>query len=171
MGEKKLFQIDRIVCAACSGTGLYVGFAENNGAAVACHPCKGLGHTELRVEWEEFDERAERPNVRRVYECNPGIGIGAGQGHALEEFGGIPYADWREGKPFPRGTEMRRYTCPAWWFQCADYDKKPDWEDCQTLGVFSSCPHFGQKSECWVRWDKENPLTNPDQGETCQKKT
>lgn len=30
-------------CNACKGTGLYVGMAERDGAAVVCYTCKGTG--------------------------------------------------------------------------------------------------------------------------------
>jgi len=30
-------------CSACKGTGLYVGMAEREGAAVVCSRCKGTG--------------------------------------------------------------------------------------------------------------------------------
>jgi len=52
--------------------------------------------------------------------------------------------------------KMRNYTCPAWWYQIADYKRKPDWDECLILGSFSSCAHFSKKEKCWEKWDKEN---------------
>ena len=51
----------------------------------------------------------------------------------------------------------RIITCPAWWYQVADYEKKPQWGEC-LLGTgwrFDECEHFANKAECWDRWDKE----------------
>jgi len=143
-------------CSECHGTGLYVGMAERDGAAVVCHHCKGTGKYHFTHEYEEFTGRKPNPKVIRIYEVNPGIMIGTGKGHTLEEFGGLPAVDWAAGKPFGPGTEDRRYTCPAWWYQSADYKKKPDWDECGALGSFSSCKSFAAKSLCWNKFDKEN---------------
>jgi hypothetical protein len=51
---------------------------------------------------------------------------------------------------------MRKYTCPAWWYQSADYKKKPNWKECLACGSFSSCKHFSIKQNCWDRFDKES---------------
>ena len=142
-------------CAECGGTGLYVGMAERDGASVVCHRCKGTGMFHFTHTYEEFTGRKITPKVIRVYKTNPGIMIGASQGHTLEEFGGLSYKDWTEGKKFEIGTENRKYTCPAWWYQSADYDKKPDWNECG-FGSFSSCKSFGTKDQCWNKFDREN---------------
>jgi len=93
-----------------------------------------------------------------VLKANPGIGVGvlAERGLTLESFGGMPYKDWLNGKPFPAGSEMRDYTCPAWFYQSADYDRKPGWDWCTISGTFSGCSHFSTKEKCWERFDKEN---------------
>ena len=145
-----------IECKDCMGTGLYVGLAERDGAAVVCHSCKGTGMTDFR--FNEFTGRKDKPNVKRVYQTNPGIVIGTGHGHSLSSFGGMPATDWADGKPFPPGSENRTFTCPAWWYQCADYDKKPKWDECMSNlgGSFSGCKHFCDKAKCWERFDKEN---------------
>ena len=145
-------------CRDCGGTGLYVGLAERDGAAIVCPTCKGTGCRTIRVEWEDFDGREIRQGVDRVFEVNPGICIGAGverHDYDLADFGGMDYEDWENGDPFPRGSENRRFTCPAWWYQSADYKKKPKWDECRWGGTFSSCPHFHAKDACWSRWDKE----------------
>jgi hypothetical protein len=148
-------------CNTCGATGLYIGFAERDGAAVVCRRCKGTGKITLRVEWEEFTGRKDTHDVSRVFQTNPGVGIGTGTNEDgdsfdLKDFGGISYDEWREGALFPSGTEMRRVTCPAWWYQCADYNKKPEWRECLTAGSFSWCQHFNDKEACWRRLDKEN---------------
>jgi hypothetical protein len=151
---KKLIEFDE-KCRACDGTGLYIGMGESDGAAIVCSICKGTGCRRFRHEYEEFTGRLERPGVTRVYEVNPGIRIGEGKGFRLEDFGGLPLKDWEAGLPFGPGTENRRFTCPCWWYQTADYNLKPAWRECGTLGSFSQCPYFGRKSECWERWDRE----------------
>ena len=151
---KKVFEVDR-VCPRCDGTGLYVGMAERNGAAIVCRYCGGTGKDQFRLEYEPFKQRKEKRDVQRVYQTNLGIGIGIGNGHTLESFGGMPFKEWEAGMDFPRGSEMREYTCPAWWYQSVDYDKKPEWSICG-WGTFSQCKHFQNKERCWKRWDKEN---------------
>lgn len=150
-----IFEKD-IRCTACDGTGLYVGFAEKDGAAVVCGKCKGTGCYKFRLEYEPFTGRRIRAGVERVYRVNPGIGIGEGPGFGLEEFGGMPADEWAGGKPFPPGSEDRKHVCPAWWYQSADYKKKPGWEKCIRCGSsFPGCRHFSDKARCWAEWDAE----------------
>ncbi len=145
-------------CPDCGGTGLYIGMAERDGAAVVCYKCKGAGKFHFVHEYEEFTGRKTREGVKRVFAANPGIVIGEREGVCyLSGFGGMPYEDWIAGLPFPRNSEMRKYTCPSWFYQTADYSKNPKWDECyESLGyTFSNCPHFTKKENCWLRWDKE----------------
>ncbi len=153
----KRFEVDA-ECEACKGTGIYVGIAERDGFGVQCHTCKGTGQEHLILEWKDFEGRKDREDVKQVLQVNPGIcaGIGKDKQFTLESFGGMPYRDWQEGKPFPKGSEMRAFICPAWWYQSADYKRKPDWEECTGCGSFSGCQHFNKKHLCWARWDREN---------------
>ena len=141
-------------CGSCKGTGIYVGMAERSGAGVVCSTCKGTGCRHVVIEYEDFDERVRRDDVERVYQVNSGICIGKGEGLSLEDFGGLPYDAWRDGAPFQAGMENRKFTCPAWWYQSADYKRKPNWDECG-WGAFSACKHFGNKQACWDRWDQE----------------
>lgn len=143
------------VCKSCKGTGLYSGMGERDGAAVVCHTCHGTGRHHFEYDYEEFKRRSSPPkSVVRVYRVNPGIGIGEGKGHRLTDFGGIPIKAWLAGGEFPPGTEDRGHTCPAWFYQSADYKKKPDWATCG-FGSFCDCDSFKNKEKCWERWDKE----------------
>ena len=151
---KKVFEVDE-VCTDCNGTGLYVGMAERDGAAVVCHSCKGSGRYHFKHEYEVFERRSERYEIKRVYQANPGICIGAGNGYKLEDFGGMPYKEWVQGFEFKIGMENRNHTCPAQYYQSANYKLKPDWDECG-FGMFSACEHFKNKSECWKRFDIEN---------------
>jgi len=156
--------VDR-VCESCQGSGLYVGFAERRGGAVVCSSCKGEGHYEETfrwTEWKEGQKRVVKRDIKRVFATNPGIGIGEGELEStgqilkLEDFGGVDYKEWQKSgkKAFVKGTEMRKFTCPAWWWQSANYDKKPDWKECCGFGSFSNCKHFCKKEKCWERYDK-----------------
>ncbi len=145
-------------CQSCKATGLYVGMAERDGAAVVCHTCKGTGKAHFKFEYDEFQGRKRNPAVEQVYQINPGIFIGKGKKgeYQLPDFGGMPYGEWLKDKPFTAGMENRAFTCPAWWYQSADYKKKPKWEECGNWGgSFSDCESFKTKELCWKRWDAE----------------
>jgi hypothetical protein len=76
----------------------------------------------------------------------------------LETFGGVPHEEWAKLKnpnKFPPRTEMRRWACPAWWYQCVDYDLKPQWKECIGCGSFRDCSCYPDKEKCWERFDKE----------------
>lgn len=144
-------------CKSCNGTGLYVGMAERDGFAIVCSTCKGTGKFRLVIEYKDFEKRKKQKDVKRVLQVNCGIIVGTRKDdNSLDSFGGMSYKDWLAGKEFRRGMEMRAFTCPAWYYQSADYDKKPDWEECTGWGgSFSSCSEFSTKSKCWERFDKE----------------
>jgi len=144
-----------VECTSCGGTGLYVGLGERDGAAVVCSRCHGTGCARLVVTYTDFKSRKKRDDVRRVYRANPGIVIGEGNDLTLDMFGGMDYEQWEAGEKFPEGSEDRLHTCPAWWYQSADYEKQPEWHECRACGLFSSCTHFDNKAECWERWDHE----------------
>ena len=144
-------------CGACQGTGVFVGRREHDGAAVVCHSCDGTGSRTIKIEWSDFEGRKVRDGVNRVFQGNPGIGIREepSKGLLLEDFGGLGYEAWRVGKPFTRGTEMRAFTCPAWWFQTVEYALKPNWDECIGCGAFTDCKQFRDKAQCWARHDRE----------------
>jgi hypothetical protein len=148
-------------CQACKGTGIYKGMAERDDFGVVCHSCDGTGKAHFKFEYDDFTTRRKRNNVKQVLEVNPGIIAGAGenQQYTLDSFGGMRYEDWFAGKPFPPKSEMRQFTCPAWWYQSANHHLKPDWcmEYGFGFGYFSNCPRFSQKELCWARFDKEHP--------------
>lgn len=143
-------------CSSCKGTGLYQGMAEKDGFAVVCHTCKGTGKYHFIHEYEEFTGRKEKMNIDRVIECNPGIFVGINDKVSYSDFGGMPYKEWIQDMPFPEKSEMRKFTCPCWWYQIANYKLKPDWEECLTSlgGSFSGCKYFNNKDKCWERFDE-----------------
>lgn len=144
-------------CKSCGATGLYVGCAEHDGLAVVCSTCKGTGKHHVKIEFDDFEGRKKK-NVKWVLEGNPGIVVGLkgkDSSYRFEDFGGQSYTDWLADRSFPAASEMRQFTCPAWWYQSADYDKKPKWSECDGWGCFSDCWHFRNKEKCWQRFDKE----------------
>lgn len=143
-------------CTSCDGTGVYSGMAEGKNVAIVCHTCKGTGCAHVKIKYEDFEKRIVRKDIKHIYEVNPGICIGEGDGYKFSDFGGMPYEDWLAGKKFKIGMENRKFTCPAWWYQTANYKKKPVWNKCPMSGCFSDCKHFSKKDLCWKRWDKEN---------------
>lgn len=140
-------------CNSCKGTGLYVGLAERDGAAVICHRCEGTGQRHETVEYEPFTGRKEKDGVTRVFATAAGIVLSP-----EITSGGVPLAEWEaDGQsPYQAGVELRSHTCPAWWYQSTNYALKPDWKECQNVGQFSTCSSFPSKDKCWERWDKEN---------------
>jgi hypothetical protein len=138
--------IIEVKCQSCKGTGIYVGMAEGDRYGVVCYTCGGKGwHT---YEYEERPSKlVERYDVSRVLKRNPGIKVGGGL-----EFGGMSYADWYEGKPFPPKSEMREFVCPNWWF--GDLG----WERCRenvSIGErYSQCRIYRLKGECWDIYDE-----------------
>ena len=141
-------------CKDCKGTGLYVGMAESRGGAVICHTCGGTGEQHQKFEYEEFIERKPH-QATWVYAVNPGIVVDNGK----IVTGGVSKVDWEKDplSPWLKGKEMREHTCPTWWYQLANYDLKPDWKDCDSLGgAISSCSCFHTKALCWAKWDEEH---------------
>ena len=136
-------------CSSCEGTGVYSGMGEPPEVGVVCSSCRGTG--EYIYHYKPFKERKPNHKVKRVLRIDPGIKAGD-----REDFGGMSYADWLKGKPFPPKSEMRLYVCPAWWYQIANYDLKPGWDACIGIGSFSDCDSFKCRAACWTRFDDEN---------------
>jgi hypothetical protein len=138
------------ICVSCGGTGIYVGMAERDGVGIVCNKCSGTGGYRFVHEYEHFKNRKVRSDVNRVLPCNPGIIVGSNL-----DFGGKSYIEWLENGYFERGSEMREFTCPAWWFQSANHYKMPNWEQCIVSGQFSQCKHFMTKKSCWEKYDED----------------
>lgn len=146
-------------CDDCSGTGIYSGFAEGKGFAVVCNRCRGTGCR--TILYKDFTKRKMKNNIHTV--VRSGMGIMVAGNH---DFGGLPYTNWLQLKDpvkFPKGTEMRNYTCPAWFFQEADYKKKPNWKECIDWGNFRDCQYFKKKEDCWKKWDTEQRISDKEQ--------
>jgi hypothetical protein len=146
---EKIIEFDE-ECQSCGGTGVFVGMAEMDGVAVVCHNCDGTGSHHFSHKYREFEARKNRTDIKIVLQTNPGIMTGGGF-----HYGGKPYMEWLSNPSFDKGTEMRNFTCPAWWFQSTDYSKKPNWPECIGCGSFSTCKSFAQKEKCWEKHDRE----------------
>ena len=70
----------KVECSACSGTGLYCGFAEPKGTAVICHKCGGSG-AEI-FTYKEFTGRKRKRNIQRVI-TDGGLWMTRGKGETL----------------------------------------------------------------------------------------
>jgi hypothetical protein len=137
----------KIECKACKGTGLYVGMAELDGAAVQCKECYGNGWT--MYEYNEFTERKERKDVSWVVEKDSGICISP-----KFEIGGMSYSDWRSGRKFGIGMELREYTCPYWWYHQENGLSRCS-KGCRAGWQYSACNYFADKKACWEEFDKK----------------
>ena len=139
-------------CDVCEGTGLYVGLAEKNGAAVVCNDCEGSGRQHIKREYQEFKGQKHREDITRVFATTAGIVIAP----EITQ-GGVPYEVWKHDPQSVKrpGAELREFSCPAHWAQCVG-TKRPEWKECVTWGQsFFKCEHFPIKSQCWERLDRE----------------
>jgi hypothetical protein len=163
IARKRLIRMEKVMekviefdeeCPYCNGTGLYVGECERDGVATVCNICNGTGVHHYIHKYNDFTGKKLKKNVNRVIQASCGIICGNIDG-STEWCGGMTYEDWLSDKPFKIGMEMRKHTCPAWYYQSVDYGKKPDWKECSSFGSFSGCKCFKDKIWCWARWDKE----------------
>lgn len=139
-------------CKSCQGTGLFVGYAEKNGAAVICNKCKGTGCEHFKKEFYSFVGKKQKSNVTHVYATNPGFRINP---KTIE--GGVTLEEWENDTSivFQPGNEIRTRTCPAWWYQSVNYKLKPNWKECNSVNKFTDCRKFNTKEKCWRKWDTE----------------
>lgn len=133
-----------VVCAACDGTGLYIGMGERNGAAVVCSRCDGSGKAVLT--YEPFTER--KPTPARV------TSVHVARGYMLDgKVGGLPVKQWTPGVTVPADEAYYcpfLYTSQGW---CAKpepdgYSDKPRAPLLAGASI-SSCKHWASKAECW----------------------
>lgn len=95
----------KVKCGSCGGTGVYVGFAEKEGASVVCSSCGGTGGREYTPP-PEFTGRVTREGIKTVATHNHGITIAPGM-----DRGEISYEDFLAGKmPTNDDTLYERYT-------------------------------------------------------------
>lgn len=148
----------QIVCQSCGGTGLYVGLAERDGAAVVCWKCKGTGCQFYKFTYEDFVSRKRQEGVARVHKTGAGFCLTTKDtevdGKVIEfSKGGVSYDEWLEGnEPKP----MKELYCPLQWTGQAW--KSPLYCKDHYFGMISECPYRKEHglSPCWAEYAKEN---------------
>jgi hypothetical protein len=159
---EKSFEIDiEIQCTSCDGTGLYIGMAEKDGAAVICSTCKGTGKSTFKRTFAKYHGRVRRDDVDRVYQTAGGYVIGSKNFETPDKKtirfaeSGVAYEEWFRGaKPLPiedlhcpyqhTHQEMRSSDHPA----NALYKRRCD--AVLTLGgTISSCKLRRDMTRCW----------------------
>ena len=147
-------------CTSCGGTGLHRGGQEGPGVAVVCHGCRGLGGHRRKAAGGRFTGLTPATGVERVFQCNPRTRL------TTATPGGATMEAW-ENDPMAaaaRGAEAREAFCPAWWYQTACADLKPEWPECDEARSFPQCRLFDRKAECWKRFDREQTVLEEEDG-------
>lgn len=150
---KKVFEVD-IKCQSCNGTGLYVGMAERDGAAVICFTCKGTGKFHHKFTYEEFTERTKRSDVRRVFKTSCGYtqcpDDVTNDGKLIEfSKAGVPYEDWLTGgQPLP----LKTLYCPKMWTS-QQWDSETCKQHCICGTSINNCPNRDNMAKCWEEYE------------------
>lgn len=147
-----------VECPECSGTGLYKGFAEQDGCAVVCSSCKGTGKYKFQYEYKEFKKRNIRKDVKRVFDGSHVYGCSA-KDYTDKETGktihfskyGCTYEEWLKGiKPKP----VEELYCPYIYVGCS-YGNEPLKKCRKNVGNFvSKCKEYYNKEQCWKEYWK-----------------
>ncbi len=153
----------KIQCPACKGTGVYVGMAERDGAAVVCHKCKGTGEYNYIYEYEGFTGKKVKEGVKRVYKSGYGFVIAPtplnfkGIGLVDMSSEGVDYQEFVKGL-LPEHT--KKLACPMLANQGACHNISGFVDDCERLhgGLIigmslSKCNNQKNKLECWQRFN------------------
>ena len=158
--------IERIVqCKSCSGSGVYVGMCERDGAAVVCHVCEGTGKCNYKFEYQEFTGRKKREDVTRVYKQGYGFVIAPAKisfsrnGGIDMEKEGVSYDDFLRGE-MPQ--HIKKLACPMLADQSACNKIKGFADECDRLHgscllgtLISQCNNQINRLGCWQRFESE----------------
>lgn len=150
-----------IECTSCNGTGLYIGMAEKDGAAVICFKCKGSG--QVNFTYRPFTGRKQRDDVVRVFKGSFGFmhyasNVMQDDGFVLAfASAGCTYEEWLNGvEPKP----MKELYCPYLWTdQHLQTDDVNDlYRNCCSEGLpagnyIFNCKHFSKKQWCWATFE------------------
>lgn len=154
-----------IQCKSCGGTGVYVGIAEREGAAVVCRSCNGTGKYQYKFEYEEFTGRKEKEGVTRVYKSNFGYMIAPKKinFHPLGEIDlsreGVGYDAFLAGE---MPGHIKSLVCPMLADQGTCHSIRGFVDECDKLDgqgtligrPLSSCANQGNKATCWERFER-----------------
>ena len=153
-----------IECRSCKGTGVYVGFAEHDGAAVVCHSCDGSGKINFSQTFTKFSGKKIKKGVKRVYDGSHGYVITAkdiiceGKNFPFSEVG-VDYESWfNEGKePLPLKFLICPYLHTNQSLQSEDKNNlyKYRCNNKLSFGSITNCKCFKDKETCWKIYDGE----------------
>jgi hypothetical protein len=152
-GIMKTFEVD-IECKSCGGTGLYVGLAERDGAAMVCSTCKGTGKYHHKFTYKEFKERTKRKDVRRVFKTSCGFVHTPDDtevdGKTIKfSQSGVSYEKWLNGgEPLP----LKTLYCPKMWTG-QKWDSKTCTEHCLVGDSINHCPYRENMAACWDEYE------------------
>jgi len=149
-------------CQSCKGTGLYVGMAENDGAAVICYDCEGEGFMHVTDSYPKFTERKKKKSVKRVFKTAGGYGISGeditntkGERIRFSQFG-VPYDEWLNGgKPKPIEDLHCPYMHTSQTMQDKDHQAHKLYKERCSKKWFNyipDCQHYKSKDICWKRY-------------------
>jgi len=149
---------------SCKGTGVYVGRAERDGAAIVCYKCKGTGKVHYEFEYEEFTGLKERDGVERVYKGGYGFAIAPrkldfdGIGTVDMQKEGVSYDEFKKGK---MPEHIKQLACPMLADQGACQKIKGFLKECERIDGKSlwgrgilSCKNQSNKLDCWKRFEE-----------------
>lgn len=152
-----------IQCQSYKGTGVYVGMAERDGAAVVCHTCKGTGAYNYKFEYEDFTGLKQRNDVSRVFKQSYGFVIAPrklefkniGEIDMTEE--GVSYKDFQNGA-MPK--HVKKLACPMQADQSSCHNIKGFVNECERLDgdmllgrMLTQCKNKQNKLDCWKRFE------------------
>jgi len=152
-------------CGSCKGTGLYVGMAERDGAAVVCHTCKGSGKVSHYQKHPKFKGRKKRDGVERVFHTASGYGIVAhdvtvektGETLHFSRFG-CTYEDWLKGaKPKPIEELHCPYQHTNQGMQSSDHPANALYKERCNSGLYAGmwipeCKLRSDMATCWKQY-------------------
>jgi len=152
-----------IECPSCEGTGIYSGMGESKDVAVVCYKCEGTGAYKYKYNYNEFNGRKDKENIRRVYLSGYGYKIGLGKilfdgiGEIDMDKEGVSYQEFLDGKS---PEHIKTLACPMVADQGACHKIKGFTEKCNELNggwlnYIPRCRNQDRKNECWERFDEK----------------
>ena len=156
-------------CRACDATGLFVGLAERDGAAVPCVDCDGTGCQ--TAYYDDFEKRKRISGITRVFPRSA-VTLYAGV------LGGTPYPVWWESG-LRSGAEPREVACPmeffekdlSLWSSSASPMRADAWcflvqpRSARWGSTCQKCPAHPENALCWQVFDEGGAPTDAQQVE------
>ena len=156
----KKIELD-IECQSCSGTGIYRGMGERDGAVVVCRTCNGTGCEKYVFTYNDFKGRRKTKKVKRVFLSGYGYCIGTKpitlDNGIFVDFSkeGVSYKEFLQGK-MPK--HIKHMGCPMLADQGACHKIKGFTEVCNKIngGWLNYIPKCKckDKMKCWERFEK-----------------